>query len=256
MLRKRFGGLIAGLPLAAALGAQAPTAEELAAKNIQARGGLEKIRAVESMRMTGTMRLGDESLPTLLEIKRPAKTRWEFTLEGQTAVQAYDGTTAWMTMPFAGITEPQPMSASETADIELQADIDGPLVDSAAKGITIELVGREKVDGDVDAWRLKVKRKSGDTRDLYLDAKTYFQVLAVTRRSVDGREVEIRSRIGDYRDVSGLMLPHSFEASAVGVPETQSLKFEKVELNVPIDDSRFTMPKKTEAPAIGAGGGR
>jgi len=252
----RFGFLLAGLGMAGVLSGETPTAEELVAKNIAARGGLEKIKAVQSMRMTGTMRLGDDSLPTLLEIKRPGKTRWEFTLEGQTAVQAYDGKTAWMTMPFAGIVEPQPMSASETADIELQADIDGPLVDAAAKGITIELVGRETIDGNVDAWRLKIKRKSGDTRDLYLDAKTYFQILAVTRRSVDGREVEIRSRIGDYRDVSGLMLPHSFEASAVGVPETQSLKFEKVELNVPIDDSRFTMPRKPEAPGVGGAGGR
>ena len=256
MQRKRSGLLLAGFGLAATLSGETPTAEELVAKNIQARGGLEKIKAVQSMRLTGTMRLGEESLPTKLEIKRPAKTRWEFTLEGQTAVQAYDGKTAWMTMPFAGITEPQPMSASETADIELQADIDGPLVDAAAKGITIELAGRETIEGGLDAWRLTIKRKSGDTRDLYLDAKTYLQILAVTRRSVDGRDVEIHSRIGDYRDVSGLMLPHSFEASAAGVPEVQSLKFEKIELNVPIDDSRFTMPKKPEAPAIGGGGGR
>jgi outer membrane lipoprotein-sorting protein len=256
MPRKRSGFLLAGFGLAAALSGETPTAEELVAKNIQARGGLEKIKAVQSMRLTGTMRLGEESLPTTLEIKRPAKTRWEFTLEGQTAIQAYDGKTAWMTMPFAGITEPQPMSASETADIELQADIDGPLVDAAAKGITIELAGRETIEGGIDAWRLTIRRKSGDTRDLYLDAKTYLQILAVTRRSVDGRDVEIHSRIGDYRDVSGLMLPHSFDASAKGVPEVQSLKFEKIELNVPIDDSRFTMPKKPEAPAIGGGGGR
>ncbi len=251
MRKMRFGFLLAGLGLAVALSGQTPTADELVAKNIQARGGLEKIKAVQSMRMTGTMRLGQDSLPTSLEIKRPAKSRWEFSLEGQTAVQAYDGKTAWMTMPFAGITEPQVMSASETADIELQADIDGPLVDAASKGITIELVGREKIEGGADAWHLKIKRKGGDTRELYLDANTYLQILAVTRRSVDGRDVEIRSRIGDYREVSGLMLPHSFEASAVDVPESQSLKFDKIELNVPIDDSRFSMPKKPEAPAIG-----
>lgn len=256
MRKTRFGVLLAGIGLAAALSAATPTADELVAKNIQARGGLEKIKSVQSMRMTGTMKLGEESLPTLLEIKRPGKTRWEFTLEGQTAVQAYDGKTAWMTMPFAGITEPQVMSPSETADIELQADVDGPLVDSAAKGITIEVAGRETIDGGAEAWRLKIRRKGGDTRDLYLDAKTYLQVLAVTRRSVDGRDVEIRSRIGDYREVGGLMLPHSFEASAAGTPETQTLKFEKIELNVPIDDSRFAMPKKPEAPAVGGGGGR
>ncbi len=258
MTLKRSAALFAALGLAGALSAQTekPTADELVARSIKARGGLEKIKSVQSMRMTGKMKLADETLPTVLEIKRPAMTRWEFTFDGQTAVQAYDGKTAWMLMPFAGVTEPQKMSPSETADIELQADIDGPLVDAAAKGNTIEVIGREKIEGDVDAWRLRVTRKTGDTRDVYLDAKTYFQVLAVTKRSVDGRDVEIRSRIGDYRDVSGLMLPHSFEASASGVDQTQSLKFDKIELNVPIDDSRFAMPAKPEAPGVGGGGGR
>ena len=245
----RFG---TGLWLVAALSA-AETADELVAKNIQARGGLEKIKNVQSMKMTGTMRLGDEKLPTTLELKRPNKSRWEFTLEGQTAVQAYDGKTAWMIMPFEGQTEPQVMTDQEARDIEMQADVDGPLIDAAAKGNTIELVGKETIEGGVEAWRLRVTRKTGDARDLYLDAKTYLQVLAVTKRTADGQTHEIRSKIGDYRTVGGLMLPHSFEASASDVPQTQALEFQKIEINVPIDDSRFAMPKaaKTEAPATG-----
>jgi len=241
-----------GLWLAAALAA-AETADEIVAKNIQARGGLEKIKSIQSMRMTGTMRLGDERLPTTLELKRPNRSRWEFTLEGQTAIQAFDGKTAWMIMPFEGQTEPQIMTDQEAKDIEMQADVDGPLVDAAAKGNTIELVGKEKIDGGVEAWRLRITRKSGDSRDLYIDAKTYLQVLAVSRRTNAGQSVEIRSKIGDYRKVDGVMLPHSFEATASGVPQTQALEFQKIELNVPIDDSRFAMPKtgKTERPATG-----
>lgn len=256
---KKVGTLALSLGVAAGTAAgRAETADELVAKSIQARGGLEKIKSIQSMRMTGTMRLGEEQLPTSLELKRPNKTRWEFTLEGQTAVQAYDGKTAWMTMPFAGVTDPQVMSAAETADIELQADIDGPLVDAAAKGNTIVLVGRETLDGGAEAWHLRVTRKGGDTRDFFLDAKTYLQVLTVTKRKVEGREVEIKSKIGDYRDEGGVMLPHTFEAVASGVAETQALKFDKIEINVPIDDSRFTMPKGgSEAPSKPqTGGGR
>ncbi len=251
-IRKIQGLAGFGLWLAAALAA-GETADEIVAKNIQARGGLEKIKSVQSMRMTGTMRLGDERLPTSLELKRPNKSRWEFTLEGQTAIQAFDGKTAWMIMPFEGQTEPQIMTDQEAKDIEIQADVDGPLVDAAAKGNTIELAGREKIEGGVEAWHLRITRKNGDTRDLYVDAKTYLPVLAVSKRTNDGQTVEIRSRIGDYRNVGGLMLPHSFEASASGVPQTQALEFQKIELNVPLDDSRFAMPKKgaTEPPATG-----
>ena len=247
---RRLAGL--GLWMAGAF-ASAETVDEIVARNIEARGGLEKIKSVQSMRMTGTMRLGEERLPTSLELKRPNKSRWEFTLEGQTAIQAYDGKTAWMVMPFEGQTEPQIMTDQEAKDIEMQADVDGPLIDAAAKGNTIELLGKEKIDGGVETWKLRITRKNGESRDLYLDAKTYLQVLAVTKRTANGQTVEIRSKIGDYRNVDGLVLPHSFEASASGIPQTQALEFKKIELNVPIDDSRFAMPKtgSTEPPATG-----
>jgi outer membrane lipoprotein-sorting protein len=251
-MHRRIQGLAGiGLWLGAAL-SSAETSEEIVAKNIQARGGLEKIKSIQSMRMTGTMRLGDDRLPTSLELKRPNKSRWEFTLEGQTAVQAYDGKTAWMIMPFEGQTEPQVMTDQEARDIEMQADVDGPLVDAAAKGNTIELVGKKTIEGGLETWHLRIIRKNGDARDLYLDGKTYLQVLAVTKRTADGETVEIRSKIGDYKNVGGIMLPHLFEASASGVPQTQALEFQKIEINVPIDDSRFAMPKaRTEPPATG-----
>ena len=258
MKRKRTAALLAALGIAEALAAQTekPTTDELVARSIQARGGLEKIKSIQSMRMTGKMKLADETLPTVLEIKRPSMTRWEFTFDGQTAVQAYDGKTAWMLMPFAGVTQPQKMSPSETADIELQADIDGPLVDAAAKGNTIEVVGpredrggRRRLAPEDQAQDRRHARRVPRREDLPSDPR---RDEAVGRRP--GRRDP--QPIGDYRDVSGLMLPHSFEASASGVDQTQSLKFEKIELNVPIDDSRFAMPSKPEPPGVGGGGGR
>ncbi len=91
---------VAGIAWAAAAASQ--TADELIAKNIEARGGLEKIQAIQTMRLTGTLTVGDAAMPSVLEVKRPNKTRWEFTLRSQMAVQAYDGTTAWAIAPFAG----------------------------------------------------------------------------------------------------------------------------------------------------------
>jgi len=232
-----------------ALGAEAgnPTAEDLVKKNIEARGGLEKIHAVKSLRMTGTMSLGNEAAaPTVLEFQRPSKVRWEFTVDGQTAVQAYDGKTAWVLLPFMGDSQPHEMSAEDRKGIALQADIDGPLVDAEKKGSKITLVGREKPDGR-DAWKLKIATSEAEQRYVFLDAKTYLQFMTVTERTVEGRKVEIVNRIGDYRDVEGVKLPHSFEAGAEGVPESQVLHFDKIEVNVPIDDARFTMPSGKSA---------
>lgn len=241
----RLGFAAVGIGMA--VGAAGQTADELIAKNVEARGGLEKIRAIESMRLTGTLSIGDAKMPSVLEVKRPNKTRWEFTLEGQMAVQAYDGTTAWAVAPFAGKPDPEPMSAEDLKDMELQADMDGPLVDYRAKGHRVEVMGLEKFGGR-DAWRLRVTLRNGDVRDVYLDLKTHLQIVTVAHRVVQGKPAEIESELGDYRQVGGVMLPYFFETRVRGVPQKQSVRFEKIELNVPIDDSRFRMPVPKNEP--------
>jgi outer membrane lipoprotein-sorting protein len=244
-MRQGFRWGAAAMLFAAA--AAGETAEELIQKNIVARGGVEKLRAIRTLRMTGTMTLGEEgTAPTVLEFKRPANVRWEFTVDGQTAIQAFDGKTAWVVMPFTGQTEPQEMSPEDRRGLELQADIDGPLVDAEKKGYRITLVGRESVDGR-DAWKLKVTSRTGDERFVYLDAKTYLQFLTVTERPIEGQTVQIQNRIGDYREVGGVRLPHSFEAAAEGLSQSQILRFDKIEVNVEIDDARFALPSRGAA---------
>ena len=78
---------------------------------------------------------------------------------------------------------------------------------------------------------------------MFLDAESGLQVQTVARKKIDGEDVEMVSVIGDYRDVGGLKLPHFFASNVTGVPGTQSMKFDRIELNVPLEDSRFVMPK-------------
>ena len=250
-MRIRSIAAAAILVLAASYGA-GQTADELIAKNVAARGGLEKLKAVKTMRLTGKMKVGDDTMPSLLELKRPSMSRWQFTFDGQTAVQAYDGKAGWMWMPFAGMTEPQAMSSEERQEAEQQADIDGPLVDYKAKGSKIELVGHDAKFRSED-WKLKVTLKTGEVRYVYLDPKTFLQTTTMMTKKIEGNEVVVISTIGDYRDVGGLTLPHSFSASTKDGGETQSLVFEKIEVNVPIDDERFGKPKAQDKQPTPAG---
>ena len=248
---KRRAIAAAGM-LAAALAA-GETADELIAKNIAARGGLENLKAIQTMRLTGTMKAGTDTLPSVLELKRPNKSRWEFALDGQTAVEAYDGKGGWTWIPFAGQTEPQPMSAEDSADAEQQADIDGPLVEYQKKGSKVELLGHDAEFRPED-WKLKITLKSGEVRFVYLDPKTFLQTVSVLRRKIEGNEVEVRSEVGDYRKVGAVLLPHTFKASAGDGGQAQTLEFERIDLNVPIDDDRFKMPtpkKPTDGPGPG-----
>jgi outer membrane lipoprotein-sorting protein len=248
MLSKCVTALLAlALPVLPAAG---QTVDEVIAKHIEARGGLEKLKSVKSMRLTGKMMMGPGmEAPMTLEMKRPGSMRLEFTFQGMTGVQAYDGKSGWSIMPFQGKKDPEPMSADEAKMAQEEADIEGPLVDYKAKGHTVELLGKEKVEGS-DAYKLKVTLKTGTVQYQYLDAESLLEIRTEAKRTVRDSEMEFESTIGDYKEVGGLLFPHSIQSGAKGRPEKQNIVIEKVELNPVLDDARFRMPEapKAEAP--------
>jgi len=229
----------------------AETLEEILAKNLEVRGGKDAIVAVQSTRSTGTMRMGGSAagaleVPFTAEFKRPDKVRIEFTMQGMTAVQAYDGEVGWSIMPFLGKTEPEEMAEDQLKDIKDQSDFDGILVNYEEKGHTVELMGSEEVDG-TPAYKVKVTKENGDVVNLYLDQEYYIEFKADTKREVQGAEVEVSTVFGDYKEVDGLLFAHSMEMSFAGSPAAQVITIENMELDVEIDDSRFAMPEPKAA---------
>jgi hypothetical protein len=244
----RFLAGLAAAALAAAPPSPAPTVDELVARNVEARGGRERLRSVETIRMSGRLVPGAPGVeaPIRLELKRPDWIRMEIDFQGMTAVQAYDGKKGWQIAPFRGVMTPEEMSREETEQAVEQADIDGPLVDYRAKGHTIELVGPDQV-GDAEAWKLRFTLKNGTVRDVYLDAKSFLEIQTVSKRTIRGATVEAESRLEDYREVGGLVFPHRIRSGARGRRERQSLTVEKIELNPPLDDARFHMPARAKS---------
>lgn len=230
------------LALLVALPAAAQTVDEIIAKNIAAKGGAAKLQAVKSIRMTGRMTVGPGiDAPIVIEVKRPKAMRVDFTVQGMVGSQAYDGTTGWNLMPFGGSTVPQKMTADEVTLAEEQADMDGPLVDYKAKGHTVELLGKETVEG-APAYKLKITLKNGVVRTVYLDAEHFLEIRQEGKRTIQGTEMDLESIIGDYKEVDGLMFPHSIDNGAKGAPQRQKIVIDKIEINPPIDDARFKMP--------------
>jgi outer membrane lipoprotein-sorting protein len=246
MFRKMCFGIVAVAVLAPAVWAQ--TADEIIAKNIQARGGLDKLKSVQSMKATATMAMGPGmEAPGVLIQKRGNLARLEFTIQGLTAVQAYDGKNAWQVMPFTGKKDPELMSADEAKEVEEMADIDGPMVDYKSKGNQVEFLGKEKVEG-TDAYKLKVSLKNGDVQTVYIDADSFLEIKEETKRMVRGSEQVFESSIGDYKDVNGIIFPFAEESGVKGSEQKEKLTITKIELNVPTDDSIFRMPQPAPAP--------
>jgi len=255
MLRKSlFGILVLALLAPFATVASAQTADELIAKNIAAKGGMEKLKSIKSMRQTGKM-MGGQGMefPFVMTNKRPKSFKLEFTFQGMTGMQVYDGKTAWMSMPFGGKKEPEVAPADQAKDMEEQADFDGPLVDYKEKGHTVELLGKEQVEG-ADAYKLKVTLKGGDVRTIYLDSETYLEVKVESKRMVRGTEVEGEAYLSNYKEEEGMMMAHVMEQAQKGSPNRQKFVIEKVEINPVVDDKIFSMSSvATDTTAATAG---
>jgi len=223
--------------------AQQPTIDQLVAKNIEAKGGAEALRALQSLRLTGKLlvRQGQIELRYVETRKRPDKVRSEASLQGMAAVQAFDGSEGWKISPFQGRKDPEKMSADDVKQIVENSEIDGPLVDWQAKGSTVEYLGTEDVDGTA-AHKLKVVRKNGDVSFVYLDPDHFLEIRIVTQRTQHGAQIEEEIDLGDYEKINNVFVPFSVESGSKGDPDKQKTVIESAEGNVPVDDAIFRFP--------------
>lgn len=243
MRAKALLAVAAGVLLSLAAAAQ--TVDEIIAKNIEARGGKDKIDAVQTALITGKLSMGQMEAPFTIQWKNPNRIRMEFVVQGMTGVRAYDGTTGWMHMPFMGKANPEKMAEEDAADIAQEADfIAGPLVDYQKKGHQVKLVGKQDVEG-TEAYDLELTLKNGDVVHQFIDAESYLTIKEASKRKQGDQEIEIETSVGNYKQVEGLMLPFSLESRAKGAPAgagTQTITVDKYEFGPAIEDGRFAFP--------------
>jgi len=257
------------------------TAAQVVEKHIAARGGLQAWQSLKSMAWNGKMDVGfgdsaarsaryvsnssmhkprqqraamektqdqqptekQVQVPFVLDMKRPDKSRIELEFDGKTAVQVFDGKNGWMKRPYLNRDTWEPFSAEQTKSSVGKWDLEGPLVDYAAKGTKVDLEGIEAVEGK-DAYRLKLTMKSGEVQHVWIDAQSYLDVkVEGIPRRMDGimRTVWVYHR--DFRSVQGLMVPFVLETAVDGFRDTHRMVLEKVGLNPKLDDALFIKPQ-------------
>jgi len=234
----------------------AQTAEELVAKNIQAHGGLDKIKAIKSYKYTGKFQQGSFSAQVAQEAKAPDYIREMFTIQGMTQIQAYDGKTGWQISPFQGRRDPERLGEDDLRDISEDSDFYGPLVDYKEKGNTVEYLGHDTVDGD-DVYRLKVTLKNGDIVYMYLDPDTYIEIRTERQQFIRGAVRETQTDLGSFKQVDGVYYPFSIASGPKNRPDQKgTVTIDKMEANVSIPDTEFTMPSAPAAPTAKPGGAK
>ena len=263
------------------------SAADIADKNVAARGGLQAWRSVHTMSLAGKLGAGgnqratlpvpapaapksskqkfnqsmfstrpvDEvQLPFVMELERPRKMRMELQFNGQTAIQVYDGANGWKLRPYLNRRVVEPYTPDEMKMASMQADLDGPLVDYAAKGTKIELAGMEKVE-DRDTYKLKLTMKNGEAIHVWIDAQTFLEAkIEGQPRMLDGTYHPVEVYFQDYRPVNGLQIPYILETKVLPVTKTalgfrdtpvpaEKIIIDKVVVNPKLDESLFSKPE-------------
>jgi len=245
-MRNAFLAFASALVFAAPLPAQStrtPTADEIIARFVKTVGGAEKIQSIRTLRRVGKF-TGDDGFEAVVvvESSRPNKVREEFSIQGMTGVNAYDGANGWKIDPFGGKKDPESLSEEEMRSIVEDSDFDEPLINYQQKGNKVELVGMDQIEG-TDVYKLKVTLKSGDTRYYYMDTDSYVPIKYETKRIIRGTPQETETTLGDYKQVGGWYLPFSLETRQKGSSGSQKITFDRIEFNVPIDSTRYNRPK-------------
>ncbi len=219
------------------------TVDQLVAKNVEAKGGADALRTLQSIKLTGKMLVNSGQLQFgYAQIKkRPGAVRTEVSLQGMTMVQAYDGKEGWKISPFQGRKDPEKLSEDDNKSLIEDAEVDGPLVDWKEKGSAVEYLGTEDVEG-TPAHKLKVTRKNGDVSYVYLEPEHFLEIRVTSQRTEHGAQVETETDLSDYEKVNGVFVPLSVESGRKGSTDKQKIILDKAEANTPVDDATFQMP--------------
>jgi len=239
--------LVAAVATPTPIEGQAQSLDEIVARHIEARGGKEKLKSIQTVKLTRTVAMGiGNPIKVILYKKRPNLARFEAgpTQPGATLIpRGISSDAVWDTVQGKPVARPAQIAA-EARDVE--GDFDGLLVDWKEKGHAIALEGRTKLPGG-DAYKLIATLKSGLKRTIYVDTKTYLERQQTGVLNLPGgRQFDVTITFDNWREVEGVKFPFDITEERTGKEPVVSLVIytEKIELNTPMDDAIFSMPPK------------
>ena len=212
----------------------AQAADEIIQKNIQAKGGLQKLKAITTIKQTGTLTLQGTETPIVLWSKRPNLQRQEITVGGKPVVNGFDGVSPWISNPMLGGAGPIQVTGPQADAIREQSNFDGLLIDYKRQGTTIVLVPGDDILDGRKLIHLKLTSRLQNVTHLYLDAETFLEAKMTTETP----RLTVEQQFFDYSDVQGIKWAFRIRTLTNGVEQSQ-MKLDKVEFDTPMELSLF-----------------
>ncbi len=209
--------------------ATAQTVDEIAKLNIEAMGGAEKMAALKTLKMEGTLNTQGVDVMITSTTAHLKGVRVDIEVMGTSNYQVANTTEGWVYMPVMGMSAPQKMEDDQLKAAQNQMDLQGTFLNYKDKGTTIELAGKE-----TDAYKLNVVYKNGIKKTIFVDVKTSRIIKSLGMTKINGEETETETTMSDYKqNADGYWFPYS-----VSTMQGTTL-YDKISSNVVVDEGIF-----------------
>ncbi|MFN5136166.1 MAG: outer membrane lipoprotein-sorting protein [Chitinophagaceae bacterium] len=221
---------------------KAQTADEIINKYVEAIGGTESWKKVNSLVQSGTMTVQGMNIDLTISTLNGKGTRQDIVAMGMNNYMIVTPTEGWRFFPIQGQQAPEAMTADDIKESQDGLDVTGALVEFKVKGHTADFLGKEDVDG-TECFKIKLTQKGGKVETYFIDAKTYLLLKTVSIMKANGQEAEVFTTFSNYQKLpEGISMPMSMSMPlAPGM--NVDLVINKVEINKPIDESIFKVAK-------------
>ena len=212
---------------------RAETVDEIIGKHIDAIGGKDAWKKINSFKMTGSVTAQGAEVGITMTVINGKGMRQDITLMGMNGYSFVTPTEGWVFMPFNGQQKAEAMTADQVKESQDALDIQGELIDYKLKGHTVELLGKEDVDG-TDCWKIKVTLKSGKVKTEFFDPTNFYLLREISKQKANGQEHEQTTNFSNFQKLpEGITVPMTI-GSGFG-----DLVIKKIEINTKIDEGLF-----------------
>lgn len=230
----KFKSILFTLSLFAFSLANAQTTDEIINNYLAAKGGADKIRAVNNVVMNGNVNQGGQKIPITITVIQGKALKVAFSFNGLTGYQIMTDKEGWNFNPFAGQTKAEAMTADDVTKSQDQLDVQDDLLDYAKKGTTIDNLGKDDVEG-TECYKLKLTLKSGKEKTYFINAGDNMLLKISEKITLNGQEMESASTYSNYQKAGdGVMFAFTQANSLQG-----QIDFDTILVNQTIDEKIF-----------------
>jgi hypothetical protein len=233
--------LLVVLSCFAYISVNAQTADEVIQKYSAAMGGLDAINKITSAKFTGTLTTQGMELPLMIQIINGKAMRTDLEVNGKSVNNVYNNGKGWTLNPYAGATTAREVTGAELLPLKVQASLANNLMDYKSRGHLVELLGQEDVEGK-KTFKLKLTNKDdGKVTTYFINTADYLLVKSIAKRDIAGSEYDAETYYTEIKEINGVKFLMHFTQKIEG-QVFQDVKYQKIELNVPVDEKIFVMP--------------